>query len=522
MDSFYFEERRKEYLELSSKEKSVRKLLFELISFLKELLSQENDLLKEVYLLETIPELIPLVEIYSAYGVEPNKTKDLLKTVEKLIPFIKDENSQIKIKNQILRINNELNTLQLFLEGKDFPNEINSLSFPVLERTVNNSLSYGMVEQLEISIHSNKKNNKLEFNLIPSLPTIDEKLKKQIDNSWNFASSYVKSQNNRIKSNLEVTIRFVNKLGIYEGDSLGVALTVGFIQELLRYYDLREEISYENNIITTGSMNEEGQIGAVGGEIIRTKLITAFYSKANKFIVPLDDLNSAKEVLNTLFEKFPKRKLVIIPMQNINDVINRRDIVGIEKQNIVRWGSKKLIKNKIAVSLTIILAAVLLSFYYVNQDKNPASIEMLDGKIFIKNKVNKVLWSKDYSACTEKILNVVSSYLYNKCRIIDIDNDGKNEVLVALSENSSNLFLYNSIGEVIWEYNHTDSLGTNDEKFTGQFGIHGIIDTIHANGKIELLIYFQHYNYYPTGIAKLDLITGEKISDVLWHPGPIG
>ncbi|MCB0752203.1 MAG: hypothetical protein KDC52_12070, partial [Ignavibacteriae bacterium] len=281
-------------------------------------------------------------------------------------------------------------------------------------------------------------------------------------------------------------------------------------------------ISYENNIITTGSMNEEGQIGAVGGEIIRTKLITASYSITNKFIVPLDDLNSAIEVLNTLNEKFPKRKLAIIPMQNINDVINRRDIVGIEKQNIVRWGSKKLIKNKIAVSLAIILTAVLLSFYYVNQDKNPASIEMLDGKIFIKNKVNKVLWSKDYSACTEKILNVVSSYPYNKCRIIDVDNDGKNEVLVALSEGSNNLFLYNSIGEVIWEYKHADSLGTKDEKFTGQFNILGIIDTIHANGKIELLIYFQHYNYYPTGIAKLDLLTGEKISDVLWHPGAIG
>ncbi|MCB9249462.1 MAG: hypothetical protein H6613_13395 [Ignavibacteriales bacterium] len=76
----------------------------------------------------------------------------------------------------------------------------------------------------------------------------------------------LKAKINKIKSNLEVTIRFVNKLGIYEGDSLGVALTVGFIQELLRYYDLREEISYENNIITTGSMNEEGQIGSVGGK----------------------------------------------------------------------------------------------------------------------------------------------------------------------------------------------------------------------------------------------------------------
>ncbi|MCB9249463.1 MAG: hypothetical protein H6613_13400 [Ignavibacteriales bacterium] len=46
-------------------------------------------------------------------------------------------------------------------------------------------------------------------------------------------------------------------------------------------------------------------------------------------------------------------------------------------------------------------------------------------KYLLKNKVNKVLWSKDYSACTEKILNVVSSYPYNKCRIIDVDNDGK-------------------------------------------------------------------------------------------------
>ncbi len=62
----------------------------------------------------------------------------------------------------------------------------------------------------------------------------------------------------------------------------------------------------------------------------------------------------------------------------------------------------------------------------------------------------------------------------------------------------------------------------SEEIFTGSFESHGIIDTVQVGSRTELFAYFQHHNYYPTCIIRLDLITGERLGNALWHPGAIG
>ncbi len=523
MDSFYFEERRKEYLKLSSKEKSARILLFELISFLEELLSQENDLLKEVYVLETISDLIPLLEIYSVNGVEPNKINSLLDTSEKLTQFIDEEESKYKIEKQIQRIKAELKSLELMLDGNFLKHEGSSLSFPVLERTNYNINAFGMIEQLEILIHSNR-NNKLEFNLIPSLPKIEESLKRQIDNSWKFAIEYLKSRHKKIKSNFVVTIKFVNKLGIYEGDSLGVALTVGFIQELFKYYDLREEISFENNIIATGSMTEAGEIGAVGEEIIKAKVETSFYSLGEILLVPQKDLDSADKKHKELQARYPKRKLRVIPINIIDDVINRRDVLNIHKQNIALWGSRKVIKHKLSLAMLILLIGTILGFYYVNQDDNPVNVEIVNGKYLIKNIKNQVLWSCYANPNLEYIQGSGTKIQLTprtNFRIIDINLDGENEVLLRKYGQAASLALFDKKGNEIWDYTHYDSIRTKTELFSGVFNLNGIIDTIYNNNKLEIIAYFQHHNYYPNCILRIDALTGKKVGRGFYHSGGI-
>jgi hypothetical protein len=359
---------------------------------------------------------------------------------------------------------------------------------------------------------------------MPSLPNLDSRLDEQISKSWNYAVKYLNDRYNKYEQNLHVTIKFNNGGGIYEGDSLGVTLTIGFIQELFKYYDLREELDFECQITATGSMSEDGKIGLVGKDIIEIKTETIFYSAIGKFLVPQADYSIAAKVLRELLKKYPKRKLEIIPILKISDALFRRDLISIEKQNIISWGSKKVIKNKILFSLILIIVLLVLGFYYLNFDANPVSIQLKDKKYLIKNSKNKILWTKNASL-KDIFFNKNEDGLLgspkNIYRILDVNDDGKNEVLLTYSEAEAPLILYDSQGEVIWKYQHFDSLETINEKFVGRFDITGIIDTIHEGNTKQVLIYSQHENYYPNGIMKLDLSTGLKVNDILWHPGGI-
>ncbi len=397
MNSFYFEEKRKEYLEISSNVKSVRVLIFKLVDFFEELLSQPSEQIKEVFILESAPELIKMLEIYSAYGITPDKTERVISVSEKLISYIP------QIEKYLPKLKDELSNLKQILNGEILEKR-GSLSFPVIEKT--DTESYGLMEELEISIHTNKKRNKIDFHIVPSLPKIEERLQKQIDYSWEYAVNYLKRRYKKFTPNLLVTIKYVNKLGIYEGNSLGIALTIGFIQELFKYYDLREEISIDSSISATGSMTINGEVGEVGKEIIRVKTEAVFYSPIDKFIIPQKDFDHANNRLSELLKVYPQRRLKLIPVMNIADVTTRRDTLSIEKQNIITWGGRKVIRNKTTLIFSILLLVILFGFYYLNQDDNPVNYEFAGNKILFKNKYNKILWSKNsYPEMKTYILN---------------------------------------------------------------------------------------------------------------------
>ncbi|MBK8946996.1 MAG: hypothetical protein IPM32_17250 [Ignavibacteriae bacterium] len=521
MNSFHFEERKNQFLEIHQNEKSVRKSILLLIEFLEELSFEDDENLKVVYCLELLPHLIESLNLYSAFGIEPNHTIKIIGTIKKFYKYIPELETLEIVKKNINRIESELNILDSVLKGNNIKG---NLSFPVIEKSKNQFENFGAVEYLQISINKNRNSEKVDFIISPSLPHLEEKLQHQIDTSWKFSENFFIANFGKFFPNLEVTIKFVNKLGIYEGDSLGVALTIGFINELYRFYDLREKISYENEIIATGSVNKNGEIGGIGEDIIKPKSRIAFYSTSAKFILPFSDFKNLESEFDDLSENYPNRKLEILPVKNISDVLNRRDIIKIEKQNILLWSAKKFLKSKFVVLFLSLVITAFPIFYFLNIDKNPFKIEIENRSYVIKNSKNEVLWLKK-SADLSYILNArfkdspVS--IKNFANIYDYDGDGKNEVLLTYAEDYAPLILFNHKGEEIWKYFHHDSVETNNEKFTGRFGINGIIDTIHNGSEIEILIFFQHNNYYPNGIMKLNLRTGKQISKILWHSGGI-
>ncbi|MCB9247157.1 MAG: hypothetical protein H6613_00725 [Ignavibacteriales bacterium] len=517
MNIFTVEEERQKLLVSLSNEKSPRIILFEICAFSNKVFNLNEQNIHAAFIPEFIKDIKIALENFTAFGIKLQLSKNLIHIVEKVLPFANPEDTT-SIKINLQRIKNEIGILNNILSGNfNFNDENGIISFPVIEQTENVNYDNGLLEELIISFGGTKNKNKTEFILSPSLPNIDEKLYNQLNNSWQFAVNFLSTITKRKIPHFDVYVRFKNKFGIYEGNSLGTALTIGFIQQLIIYFDLLEICKIKSSILTTGSVNEQGDIFSVSKNIIEQKTKVAFYSNTQKFVVAEADKIFAKNIVKQEQKKYPNRNLEIIGVSNLNEIFNRRDIIEIKKQNPISWGSKKVLKNKIAVTSLAALLTIL-GFIYFDKDVNPVSVEIVKDAFLVKNSKNEILWKK------ETVLLEAQQYgfaPYNFYRILDVDNDGKNEVIFVHLNNYKSLALFNYKGELKWDYNHKDSVETSYEKFIGNFYFNGIIDTVHSDNKIAILAYCQHQNYYPNGILKIDCKTGKPFGDILWHPGGI-
>ena len=521
MDYFESENKQQELLKLLDRDISPRYVLLEIVRFIDLLLINSNLSLIEPFICELLPNLKILLQKYSPYGFKPEITKELLVSIKKISSIEEFYNYLPSLDLDIERIEFELEELQNMLLG--VLGKIDSAEkayFPIIEKSNKIDTNYGFLDSLQVTLVKKKHILQNDFLLHPSAIDTENRIKYQVEKSWKFAQFYLQ-QNYKIKNQtFQVIIKFDKPYAIYEGASLGIALTISFLTELFNYFDLREDLFFRGDVISTGEVEVDGAIPQMSDVIIGIKLEAVFYSKYSAFVLPKENEKLAMNLLNQLKNEYPKRELEIIGVKNVSDVINRRNLIELKKKNIIIWGTKKLIKNRAFTIMMIIFAVLFMTYFIFNKETNPNNIEFTKDKILIKNKFNEVLWYKDY-LMTQKALQTVPSLDSLKSRIIDVDDDGINEVLITQLQDKIELFLFDSKGKEIWKYIHIDSVETKMEKFNGLFPIYGIIDTIHNKGVKELFIYFQHHNYYPSGITRVNLETGEQIGDVLWHPGSI-
>lgn len=518
MDYFQAEDKLQRLNTQIIKEKSPRFILAKILQFILEITDDSSIDGKEAFVSDFLLKTNLLLKKYSAFGLDPQSTKEILSALKRITSvnefnvYTQDWNSEI------LRIENELIQLETVLSGqKDFLDNRNKFYFPVLEKTASYDYHYSLIDSLQITLQKSKTT---EFILHPSAVDVEQRIKKQVEASWKFAKNYVAHRYNKKSPILQIVIKFEKSYAVYEGGSLGIALTIGLISELMKYFELRHNLNFAQNIVSSGSIVESGDTLSMTEEIICTKLKAVFFSKFSIFVLPQNDERAANECYKKLKDKYPKRDLEIIGVKNISDIINLRNLIELKKINLFSWGTRKVLRNKTAVLLLIFSVLLLFIIYFWRMDDNPVRTEFKDNHINVLNKYGEVLWRTKFNLSND-IVKLVPSYIDQKTRIIDVNRDGQNEVLISNSNNGSLLSLFNCHGEVQWSFDHADTLRTANDTMKGFFNVQGIIDTLHASNRIELLVIIQHYTYYPSGILKLDLETGEQISDILWHPGSI-
>ena len=367
---------------------------------------------------------------------------------------------------------------------------------------------------------------KNKFIIVPSLKIIDEKLENQINVSWGKAVEIIKKHHRKVYPFYDVIINFDQKLGEYVGNSLGIALTLAFLQELFSFYNTPIKLKIISGSAFTGGINEKGELVPIGNaKYIQSKIKCSFFSTIEMLVLHKSDEETARNELDKYLEKYPDRKLKIIGIEDFDDLLNRRDLVDVKKQNLIIRTGRFVRKQKVAL---IILLISLLGLLYLNIDfdNNPAYMTNSPNTVYVHNKNGRVLWQK-------KIHNFIDNQYNDKGymalyeKIVNINNDDNNEVILSdydlsKSGNERNSFVmcFNYSGKLIWKYKFADSVKTIREIHNASY-VSQIIDTLSENGRQEIILYARNDPLYPSAIYKLDAKTGKRLPGTFWHAGHI-
>lgn len=491
---------------------SQRAKLFKISDFIFQVFQLQTPNTAEAYLSELLPQLLDYISSLELRGNNPKDLNILLDQLEQIKKYKFAEISLALIEHNISSIKSQINLLNDWLNGINTSKKARAIYFPLLEKT-ESGYSNGFLESIEVEI----KPGENSFYITPSESESDKGLERQVKISWQIALNICKRYTHKIKSSHTVFIHFINKYGIYSGSSLGVALTLGFVEALLKYYNTSITINTNSNIAFTGEIDEAGIIKTSDDNIIKEKVKTVFYSDIEIFVIPASSFQIAKVELNSQKKNYPKRNLGLIGIESVDDLLNRRNIVDIRKQKIViRTG--KFVKRNWASALSIILLTIFFTYLFAfDFDENPVSYNSDGSKIYFKNKNGKVLWSVNFISLFNESEN--PNYLKNKILILDTNNDGINEILM-IGNDHKFLNCYSSDHKLIWQYRFDDQVFSQREIMDQEYGMN-IIDTCTVFGEKSVYLSSSNFDSFASAIYRISPVSGKRLKGTFWASGHI-
>ncbi|BDQ03802.1 hypothetical protein [Ignavibacterium sp.] len=507
---------------LSSEYYSNKLKLWLYLPVFEKILSSDNQNVIEAYTTELSFDFINSIINSSLEGFTPKYLDriEFILSILNSLPYLTSLNLQIE--KAIKKVSDWNDKLNNALNGKEIISDDKNLIIPLLESYNHDETVFGLLETITVKI--NKSKNSDNFLIVPSEKELEQLLEEQIKVSWMNAKNYVKDFIRNLDNYHEVIIHFNKRTGFCRGNSLGAALTIKFIEELLNYYNAKYLVESVQGIAITGRLSEDGKILSVGNDIISRKTELIFYSDVSHFVIPKQDEASAKGKLEELKSEYPDRNLKIVAVEDLEDLLSRRNVVTIKKQNPVVRAKKFARKNIYTTIIVLLLTVLFTALLTIDFDDNPALVTLDGQKAHIKNKNGKVLWQIDYPFDTRNLGDPRAVKAFFK--ICDINNDGSNEVIFVKNRLKDG-FIYSEIGTIlcvdknqnlIWEFNFQDTVYSEREDLPPIYSLY-FIDTTSYKGEKILLFWANNGPSFSSAISGINLQTGKRIKETFWGSG---
>ncbi len=525
MNAFEAEDFRQFVLDLLSRSTSPKQRLYLLKGYYNNILNTSSDIIADAFIIEFIDDFLECADKFEVFYSHPQITDDLLGILKRLKGHPAAVHLAGKIDSVISILSRKLLELNALLEGKQLENyKIRKMHLPFLEKDSSQSdvLRLGTLETITVSI---KKNNlKNTITIVPTPDLNDAGLTEQVYKSWETAIDFIRKHGGKISSYHTIIIQFDNQLANYIGISLGAALTLSIIEELITFYNFPIKISIKENIAITGGFDNSGNLIVLDESLVLNKLEIVFYSFINIFIVPEENKAIIETYLKALKKQYPSRDLEIIGIKNLQDLLNRRNLIDIKRFSVIKRAAKFAKKNWVISILLLIIMLISGYFYEYNFDDNPAMLDLSGDNLMIENSSGKILWSKEIEI--DPVF--ASSTLRYIAKIIDVNKDKKNEVILChiLQSELNNemeyggIFCYNYLGTQLWHYDFTDTVKSYGENLDINYSCE-LIDTVTYLGKQLLIARANNGPSFSSSIFTLDLNSGKRIGTTFWNPGHI-
>lgn len=423
---------------------------------------------------------------------------------------------------EIKRIEGEFTEVLTCLKGENSKTPGYATYFPVIE-SIADAAKFTYLDSIEVKVTPSKSGNR--FIVHPTFKDEDKALIEQVKTSLDAALNLIPMGREKLPGAFEIQVFFNSKLGIYSGNSFGglLAILIFFeINKLLKPNILQQIVP---SLAFTGAVDASGEIKSVGKKNIVRKVRSVFFSSVSRFVLPKEDETLASSLITKLQEKWPQRKLEIIGINNISEIFNRRDVINISRRPIKDRIKEGVKKYKYA-SLVLIPMILFLGFLSAREfDTNPVSFELDKTNLKILNKYGVVLWSWGFTEKTE----FLSSPWRMKCllRIIDVDSDGDNEVVVAsifprlpsVQDDDMALLCFDSEYEIKWNIQLSDTVSSPKESGIPSAYTVKMVDTTTLQGRKVIICVANSVPTFPNAVFACDLKTGERLPGTVWNAG---
>ena len=319
---------------------------------------------------------------------------------------------------------------------------------------------------------------------------------------------------------------YPDKLSFYSGDSAGLAMSLLTLAGMSHIHAQKFRYSFKQNIAVTGPVDLLGNIRPISNKALKTKLETMFFSPFDCAVIPEKNLASTNDILGELKERYPNRRLKIIPVNTIGECLNESRVVHKEMVSIREKITRKSKRAFVFGAVTIILVCFLSVIYFFNRDTNPSSLDINEKTLTVYNNSNKKLWQYEFSSSISYSDQFKpSKFALSKYIIDDLDGDGYNEVVIGFGSNANkaidgSIYYFTADGSLKWRFHNHQKMQFGKEIMDDYYNAGMVMHyDFEDDGQEEIVAVFNNVPWYPCRLVVMDL--EGNILEEYWNAGYI-
>ena len=347
-----------------------------------------------------------------------------------------------------------------------------SARIPLLETEVDNRDEeyfhpFGTISMIQVELIANNSNEDADRILFTSSLTSDRRNEvlaeamHALHAARTTAHEFIKGFTQRT---YVARFQFEQNHLLYSGRSLGAGAATAILAELSRETMQHASFLPDGATVITGCILPDGTMEALDERHIRAKVEAVFFSPYSRLVLPKANTGAAEQAYLELSTLYPGRSIDILPVFHLRNVFYHRQAIRLQRRSLLERVTRLWIRHQkniavTSVTLLLVTAACYLYFFAIF-DNNPHTVRLENNSFLILNAGGQELWREPIEHPSHPVQkeemqipeNVQA--ILDRIRIIDLDHDGSNEVVVghgfAVKGFSDRLYCFNADHSLRW------------------------------------------------------------------------